>query len=57
MGELDERIDAFVEDLEDILARRYDSTNADTLPRAASPSESDLLRQIRIRVARFRQGY
>jgi len=52
------RIDDLLEDIEEILAKRYDAANDDTPKnRISSISESDILRQIRIRVARFRQGY
>jgi len=58
MAALDPRVDTFVEDLEQILLTRFhDADNDPRVPRTTKLSESDLLRQVRIRVARFRQGY
>lgn len=52
------RIEAMLQDLENIVQRPSAPANDEPEGyRAAKVSESELLRQIRIRIARFRQGY
>ncbi|MDG2524669.1 hypothetical protein P6166_04760 [Stenotrophomonas sp. HITSZ_GD] len=52
------RIESLLEDLEEILHRRDEPANDEPDGyRVARIPESDALRRIRIRLARFRQGY
>lgn len=52
------RIKAFFDDLDDILRKRYCAAGeALDHDRKTNATESEILRQIRIRLARFRQGH
>jgi len=52
------RIETFLEDLDDILRKRYCAAGEPLdHDRETNATESDLLRQIRILLARFRKGH
>lgn len=58
MSTQEPRMESFLEDLEEILSKRYsEAGELHDHEKKPNVSESDLLRQIRIRLARFRQGY